>query len=426
MNFGLKPEEKKELTPEEKTAALSKEAIAKEFENEVHNDKDIKTVGIVYNDEQTVEGADVRIFSGNDLIVSTKTDEFGRFTVALPKDKKYTFRISKENFKGEQINFDPSSADYKDFLNLDFEIEKYKEKNQKEGTIHFIGTVSSDGRALPNVAANIFLEGEQFVNVQTDEFGHFHTDLSPTDLYTVILKKENYYSNQISFFPNQKTKKDTLILHFDMPIRGAVIKKGKVSFNGQPIYQAEVKVYQDGQLVTSTETDIDGLYEVALRTNQDYTFLINKNNYFKQELKVSTYGENGESQVAVNVEMRKLQTAQAEKVQNVYFEYNKSAVNFYAKMELNKLADFIKANPRIKEIEISAHTDNRGSEAYNQRLSQQRAEACVQYLISLGVNRSILKAKGYGESKPIIESPLSEDEHAQNRRVEFEIKKIFR
>ena len=152
--------------------------------------------------------------------------------------------------------------------------------------------------------------------------------------------------------------------------------------------------------------------------------MINKNNYFKQELKVSTFGENGNSPVLVNVEMRRLKTAQAEKVNNVYFEYNQSTINFYAKMELIKLADFIKTNPSIKEIEISAHTDNRGSKAFNLALSQRRAEACVTFLISLGVNRTILKAKGYGENKPKIAVPLNEDEHAMNRRVEFEIKRF--
>ena len=211
-----------------------------------------------------------------------------------------------------------------------------------------------------------------------------------------------------------------------MPIRSAVIKSGKVTFNGLPIYEAEVKVYQDGRLITSTETNREGLYEVALRSNNDYTFMINKNNFFKQELKVSTYGENGKSEVSVNVEMKRLKTAQSEKVNNVYFEYNKSDVNFYAKMELMKLAEFIKLNPKIREIEISAHTDNRGSKGYNLQLSQKRAEACVSYLISLGINRNILKAKGYGESKPKIDVPLNEEEHAINRRVEFEIKKIYK
>ena len=211
-----------------------------------------------------------------------------------------------------------------------------------------------------------------------------------------------------------------------MPIRNAVIKTGRITANGKPIYKADIQVYQEGKLITNTLTDQDGEFKVALRSNQDYTFMINKINFFRQELKVSTFGEKGESELAINVKMRKLQTSQSETVKNVYFEYNKWGVNFYAKQELDRLAEFLKANPRIKEVEITAHTDNRGSEGFNQKLSQKRAEACVAYLISVGVPGHKLKARGYGEMKPIIESPLNEDEHSQNRRVEFEITKIYR
>ena len=426
LNFRLQKKGKEPLTEAEKLDALSREALKKEFLNILINENDIKTVGIVFKDNEIVEGANVRIFNGNDLIGSTKTDEFGRFKVALEKNKKFTFRISKENYTDEIINFNPSLASYQDFLSLDFEIEKYKEKNQKVKNIHFIGTVSCNGIALPNVDANVFLEGDVFEKIETDTLGHFQTSLSPNDLFTIILKKEDYYSNQISFFPNQKTKKDTLILHFDMPIRDAVIKRGTVQDNGNPIYQAEVKVYQDGVFVTSAQTDIEGLFEIALRSNQEYTFLINRYNYFQQELKVSTFGENGESKELINAEMRKLKTAQSEKINNIYFEFNASKINLYAGKELKKLADFIKANPQIKEIEISAFTDNRGSETFNKNLSQKRAEACVQYLISLGINKNMLKAKGYGESNPVIKNPLSEEEYAKNRRVEFKIVKTYK
>jgi outer membrane protein OmpA-like peptidoglycan-associated protein len=141
---------------------------------------------------------------------------------------------------------------------------------------------------------------------------------------------------------------------------------------------------------------------------------------------VSTFGEKGKGEVVANLEMKRLKTAQIEQVKNVYFEYNKAVLNSYAKIELEKLAEFIKKNPRIRELEISAHTDNRGSKGFNLQLSQKRAEGCVLYLITLGINKKILKAKGYGESKPKIATPLKEEEHAMNRRVEFEIKKIYR
>ena len=75
--------------------------------------------------------------------------------------------------------------------------------------------------------------------------------------------------------------------------------------------------------------------------------------------------------------------------------------------------------PKLK-IEISGHTDNTGSAATNESLSQQRASAVVAYLVTKGINTSRLTAKGYGSKKPIA-SNESESGRQQNRRTEFKI-----
>ena len=75
--------------------------------------------------------------------------------------------------------------------------------------------------------------------------------------------------------------------------------------------------------------------------------------------------------------------------------------------------------PTLK-IEISGHTDNVGTESFNELLSQRRADAVVRYLAARGVDRSRLTAKGYGQSIP-VESNDTEEGRAANRRTEFEI-----
>jgi hypothetical protein len=88
LNFGMRKKEREPITEKDKKAALSREAIKKEFETIICKKTDIKTIGIVYNKEKVIEGAKIRMFSGDDLIGTTSTDEFGRFKWALPKDKK--------------------------------------------------------------------------------------------------------------------------------------------------------------------------------------------------------------------------------------------------------------------------------------------------------------------------------------------------
>jgi peptidoglycan-associated lipoprotein len=70
---------------------------------------------------------------------------------------------------------------------------------------------------------------------------------------------------------------------------------------------------------------------------------------------------------------------------------------------------------------LSSHTDVRGSDEYNMKLSQKRAESAVNYIISKGVSADRLVAKGYGETKLIIQDAQAEEEHQVNRRTEFKV-----
>ncbi|HUM48322.1 MAG TPA: OmpA family protein, partial [Chitinophagales bacterium] len=85
----------------------------------------------------------------------------------------------------------------------------------------------------------------------------------------------------------------------------------------------------------------------------------------------------------------------------------------------NKLIDLLKQNPSLK-IEISGHTDNQGSAAYNQSLSQNRAKAVYEYLSATGIASSRLTFKGYGETKP-LGSNETEEGRSQNRRTTFTV-----
>jgi OOP family OmpA-OmpF porin len=92
---------------------------------------------------------------------------------------------------------------------------------------------------------------------------------------------------------------------------------------------------------------------------------------------------------------------------------------------LNALVTILKDNPAIS-VELSSHTDSYGPDWYNNRLSQQRAQNCVNYIISKGISRNRIIAKGYGASKPMVPNKLPDgrDDPAgrrQNRRTEFKV-----
>jgi outer membrane protein OmpA-like peptidoglycan-associated protein len=104
---------------------------------------------------------------------------------------------------------------------------------------------------------------------------------------------------------------------------------------------------------------------------------------------------------------------------NIFFETAKWDLKPESQNELDRLIGFMKANLKMK-IEISGHTDNVGKEDYNQKLSENRAKAVVDFLVSKGVGSDRLTFKGYGKTQPIVSNDTPEG-RAQNRRTEFKI-----
>jgi len=109
------------------------------------------------------------------------------------------------------------------------------------------------------------------------------------------------------------------------------------------------------------------------------------------------------------------------RLKNIYFDFDKTTLKNESFTELDKVVEFLKQNSSV-EIEISGHTDNKGSDDYNETLSQGRSEAVVTYIASKGIDSYRLTAHGYGESKP-IDTNDSDDGRANNRRVEFTVMK---
>lgn len=106
-------------------------------------------------------------------------------------------------------------------------------------------------------------------------------------------------------------------------------------------------------------------------------------------------------------------------LRNIYFDYDKATLRPESKDELDRLVTLLKTLPALK-IEISGHTDNRGSEEYNLKLSFDRARSVVDYLIAAGIESQRLTYKGYGFSQPIA-SNETEEGRQLNRRVEFKV-----
>ncbi len=112
------------------------------------------------------------------------------------------------------------------------------------------------------------------------------------------------------------------------------------------------------------------------------------------------------------------------KIRNIHYDYNKYFIRPDAAVELDKVVKMLKDNPAL-EVELGSHTDARGKDSYNMRLSQKRAEAAVQYIVKKGIDAKRISAKGYGETHILNRCKngvnCSDKEHEVNRRTEIKI-----
>jgi len=108
--------------------------------------------------------------------------------------------------------------------------------------------------------------------------------------------------------------------------------------------------------------------------------------------------------------------------EKVNFETGKATLLPASKTLLDEVAKVLGDHPEIQKIRIEGHTDNQGGTAYNQRLSNNRAKAVREYIVSKGVDGKRLESKGFGESKPVADNKTPEGKE-QNRRVEMHITK---
>ena len=109
-------------------------------------------------------------------------------------------------------------------------------------------------------------------------------------------------------------------------------------------------------------------------------------------------------------------------IKEIKFDYNKANIRPDAEVELTKIVEVMREYPKMK-IDIRSHTDSRGADSYNLKLSDRRAKATLEWIVKQGIDRKRLKAKGYGETRLVNGCsngvPCTEEEHQENRRSEF-------
>ncbi|MEJ8802508.1 OmpA family protein [Pontibacter sp. H249] len=194
-------------------------------------------------------------------------------------------------------------------------------------------------------------------------------------------------------------------------------------------------VLQDdkGNKLRTATTGTEGGFTFALDTASTYFLIAEKPGFFTARQRITTIDkmpmqdqlteEENEVRLTATLVLNEIVKEKAIVLENIFYDFDKANIRPDAAIELDKLVQVLNDNPSIT-IELSSHTDARGSDVYNEDLSQRRAESAVEYIISKGIDRSRITAKGYGESRPVVRNAKTEEEHQRNRRTEFKVVRI--
>ncbi len=176
-----------------------------------------------------------------------------------------------------------------------------------------------------------------------------------------------------------------------------------------------VRDIQSNEIVSSFESDaVDGSYVVVLQPGKTYVITAESPGYLFYSDRFEVPSDSKNTSVRKDIAM----TRDIVRLL-VYFDFDQASLQPASAVDLNRAVDWLKANPTVK-VELSGHTDNVGAKDYNKKLSQDRAQSVMDYLVGKGVSPARLRAMGYGMEQPITTNDTDEG-RAMNRRVEFRV-----
>lgn len=186
------------------------------------------------------------------------------------------------------------------------------------------------------------------------------------------------------------------------------------------IADVEIVDNKTGIIVNEFKADqADGSYVVSLPAGRDYGITVKSKDYLFHSENINLPDSATYKQYRKDISLQKIEVGSKVVLRNIFFDSDKFSLRKESETELERLADLLKNNA-LMQVEISGHTDDKGAEEYNQKLSENRAKAVVEDLKKRGIKEERLTFAGLGESQPIATNATNEGRQ-ENRRTEFKI-----
>ncbi|MEM6270714.1 MAG: OmpA family protein [Bacteroidota bacterium] len=372
---------------------------------------------------QPVEGASVRVLGVDSKEIRGATDAAGQFAFEGKWNAGYRVSVEMEDHAPTQMQFATGNRSVAGPQQVEVPLRKYL-------IVEVDGNVAEADGGKAVAAASISLEGERNdLDLRSDAQGNFASRVDTLSDYTAVTLRSGYIPT-IQEFSTRGIEVET-----DLPLR-VRMRKGKYLYvtgltvdkqSGEPVSGASLRVFEESQekVIYDLKSRPDGKFHLVLEEGKDMHLIGTGLGYFSSRLELPAFDEPGDSTLRATVELVPFEVGALVKV--IYFPYRETSLVRAARKELNEIVAFMLENPEVS-VQLAAHTDARGGDDYNQRLSEARAKAAVDYIVRQGITRERISSAGFGEQQLLNKCQdgveCEEEQHQENRRAEVKVVKI--
>ncbi len=346
----------------------------------------------------------------------TSDEETGKYSLFLQKGKKYRIEVFNKNSSHYFFYFDARK------INKFQEIQKNIQLYQNVNLILNV----YDTEIYEPIPANISVINKKTnakiqVPIKTLGTGRFYITLAIGKKYKIEAEQKHFKNNSFDLDL-------TGVVQFSEFERDLELQVKKVDYeinlSNQETGEAVETVVEitnlstNEKIIRKIKTGKNGKLKIKLRDGEQYEISVKPKGYAFYNTTVNLVDEDAD--YTLNAELKPLKKNSKVELHDINFESNSADLNESSYAELNQLFELLTINPQMK-VEISAHTDDVGSKAYNLKLSDRRAASVKEYLTDNGIPNEQIISKGYGESRPAYLPVNTKENRAKNRRVELKI-----
>ncbi len=354
------------------------------------------------------------------VLAEYKNDDItGEYSFALPQGRKYRLDFHAQGYSHTFRNTD--TRNLKENTTETFDIQLYSKVNL---ILNIYDAEIYEPLNADLKVTNIKTGGIESVKPEKLSYGRFRFTLPLGTGYRFEASQKHYETagfeldlSDVVVFDEFERDIELAVSKIDVEINltdeatGAGVETDIVITN----------LSTNERIVTNGKTDADGKLKIKLRDGENYEISVTPKGYGFYNTTLDLTDERRNNRV--DAKLTPLTTATTIKLNNINFESNSADINEGSFTELENVLKLLKINTQLK-IEISAHTDDVGSDTYNLKLSEKRAGSVVEYLMTNGISVNNLIAKGYGESAPAFKPANTDQNRALNRRVELKVVEV--